>query len=147
MPLQIAPDLITVSQAIQTLGEEYTGVWQYSAFRDSVPPSATTRAALILLSLVPSYALGRWGRSYSLIQSYPELAKWLRKLPAALEIVTEVNLTGFYLRGTYYDLVKRIMGVQYVSFQFFHVFSDLTYPTSCPRFLRTRIQDHHRIHY
>jgi len=27
----------------------------------------------------------------------------------------EVNLAVFYLRGTYYDLVKRLLGIQHVS--------------------------------
>jgi hypothetical protein len=27
----------------------------------------------------------------------------------------EVNLAAFYVRGTYYDLVKRLLGIQHVS--------------------------------
>lgn len=101
--------------AIQTLGEEYTDIWQYSSRIRTAPPPAATRAALIIASLVPSYALGRWGHSNSLTQRYPALSKYLRKLPAILETATEVNLAIFYLKGTYYDLVKRAMGIQHVS--------------------------------
>jgi len=63
---------------------------------------------------VPSYALGRWGQSTSLTQSRPQLAKWLRRLPTAIDIAAELNLAIFYLRGTYYGLVKRFMGIQHV---------------------------------
>lgn len=112
--------------AIQTLGEEYTDIWQHSSYSGAVPPSVSTRAALIIVSLIPSYALGRWGQSQSLIRRHPKIAKWFRWLPSLLEIATEVNLAVFYLRGTYYDLVKRLMGIQHVSFPFFAII-DSTY--------------------
>ncbi|KJA29364.1 hypothetical protein HYPSUDRAFT_61382 [Hypholoma sublateritium FD-334 SS-4] len=106
---------LTTGRAIQTLGEEYTDIWQYSSRIRTAPPPAATRAALIIASLVPSYALGRWGHSNSLTQRYPALAKYLRQLPVVLETATEVNLAIFYLKGTYYDLVKRVMGIQHIS--------------------------------
>ncbi|KAF8167855.1 Pex12 amino terminal region-domain-containing protein [Crassisporium funariophilum] len=106
---------LTIGRATQTLGEEYTDIWQYSLHSKAVPPSATTRTALIVMTLAPSYILGKWGHSATLNDNHPRLAKWLRRLPVGLEIATEVNLAIFYLRGTYYNLVKRAMGIQHLS--------------------------------
>lgn len=71
------------------------------------------------MSLVPSYILGRWGHSAALVDRHPQIAKWFRRLPTALEVASEVNLATFYLRGTYYGLMKRLMGIQYVSFFYY----------------------------
>jgi hypothetical protein len=38
----------------------------------------------------------------------------LKSLPVGLEVVTEINLAIFYLRGTYYDVVKRVLGIRHV---------------------------------
>jgi peroxin-10 len=68
--------------------------------------------ALILLPILPTYVAAR------LIVRYPPgdstLGKVRQSLPATLEIAGEVNLALFYLRGAYYDLVKRILGIRYV---------------------------------
>jgi len=101
--------------AIQTLGEEYTDIWQCSSSQMSTPPPTSMRMALILTSLIPSYVMGRWGHSSALNTRHPTVAKWFRILPTAVDIATEVNLAIFYLRGTYYDLVKRLLRVQHVS--------------------------------
>jgi peroxin-10 len=106
--------------AIQTLGEEYTDIWYNSSYTGAVPPPPPLRAALLFLSLVPSYVLGRWGQSASLQHRHPEAAKWMRRLPAVFETASEVNLAIFYMRGTYYGLVKRLMGVKYVSYADIH---------------------------
>ncbi|PPQ67404.1 hypothetical protein CVT25_005983 [Psilocybe cyanescens] len=105
---------LTTGRATQTLGEEYTDIWQYSSHARTAPPPVYTRATLIMLSLFPSYILGRWGQSSALNNSNPEVAKWFRIMPAVINIATEVNLAVFYLRGTYYDVVKRLMGIQHV---------------------------------
>lgn len=59
--------------------------------------------------------MGRWGHSSALNNRHPTVAKWFRILPTAMDIATEVNLAVFYLRGTYYDLVKRLLRVQHIS--------------------------------
>lgn len=100
-----------LSLAIQTLGEEYTDVWQYSAFNDRVP-SVSLRAALILLPTLPSYVLARWGSGLSNLE--PRVARLLRALPTALEVIAEINLAIFYLKGTYYDVSKRLLGIRHV---------------------------------
>ena len=105
---------IYCSAATQTLGEEYTGIWQYSPTAQTVPPSSLVRTTLIILSLVPSYFLGRLGQDVALNNRHPNMAKWLNRLPSALDVVTEIHLAAFYLRGNYYDLVKRILGIQHV---------------------------------
>lgn len=97
--------------AIQTLGEEYTDVWQHSAFTERVP-SYRARAALILLPTLPSYALARWGSGLANVE--PRLAAFLKALPTAFEVASEVNLAIFYLRGTYYDVAKRLLGIRHV---------------------------------
>ncbi|KAF4623422.1 hypothetical protein D9613_002024 [Agrocybe pediades] len=103
------------STATQTLGEEYTDVWQYSSREGAVPPSVPTRTMLILSSLLPSYVLGRWGHSASLNTRHPHIATWLRRLPTIIDVATEVNLAVFYLKGTYYNVIKRLMGIQHLS--------------------------------
>ena len=106
--------LIYYSAATQTLGEEYTGIWQYSPSTQTVPPSSLVRTALIILSLVPSYFIARLGQNVSLNNRHPNAAKWLNRLPSTLDVVTEIHLALFYLRGNYYDLVKRILGIHHV---------------------------------
>jgi peroxin-10 len=94
--------------AIQTLGEEYTDIWQHSV-SSYQPPSASARAALILLPTIPSYILARWGTAVS--AKLPLLKTLLTLLDAA----SEANLALFYLKGTYYDLSKRFLGIRHVS--------------------------------
>ncbi|KDR85245.1 hypothetical protein GALMADRAFT_233991 [Galerina marginata CBS 339.88] len=106
---------LTTGRAIQTLGEEYTDIWQYSSLSRAAPPSAPARTSLIVLSLMPSYILGRWGQNPTLNNNYPRIARWFKIIPMAMDIATEVNLAVFYLRGTYYDLMKRLMGTQHLS--------------------------------
>jgi len=45
---------------------------------------------------------------------FPRLAKLLKLLPSLVDVATEINLAIFYLRGTYYDLSKRLLGIQLV---------------------------------
>lgn len=66
----------------------------------------------MLLPTLPSYILARWGSHLSSLS--PQVASALRVLPVCLEMAAEVNLAIFYLRGTYYDLTKRILGIQHV---------------------------------
>ncbi|KAK7029631.1 peroxisome biogenesis factor 10 [Paramarasmius palmivorus] len=102
----------TTGRATQTLGEEYTDIWQQTS---TTPPSQTTRAALTLLPTLPSYVLSRFV-NISYIEEYsPRLASLLKKLPEALQVLTEINLAVFYIRGLYYDIAKRALGVRYIS--------------------------------
>lgn len=94
----------------QTLGEEYTDIWLTST-RTHRRPSPRLRTALILLPTLPSYVLSRWG---SAIPHTSKTGALLRKIPTALEVLSEINLAIFYLRGTYYGIVKRILGLKYV---------------------------------
>ena len=100
--------------ATQTLGEEYTDIWQYSSPRGQLPPSLNRRAALIFLSVLPTYILAKLGTNASLNQRHPDLANWLRNVKKILSVSTEINLAVFYLRGRYYDSVKRVLGIQQV---------------------------------
>lgn len=105
-----------VQTATQTLGEEYTDIWQYSSRRGQLPPSVRRRFGLIFLSVFPSYILAKLGSNNALNQQNPELGSWLRNVQKVLSISTEVNLALFYLRGTYYDPMKRVLGIQQVEF-------------------------------
>jgi peroxin-10 len=102
------------STATQTLGEEYTDIWQYSSSSRLTPPSSRARVGLILLPTLSAYVLGRWGSTSSLGERYPSIAKLLKTLPVGLEVLAEINLAIFYLRGTYYDIFKRLFGIRYV---------------------------------
>lgn len=102
---------LSVGRAVQTLGEEYTDIWEYSF--DGRTPSRSLRAALILLPTLPSYALARWGSHIGALS--PRMGELLKGLQVCLEVGTEINLALFYLRGTYYDLVKRVLRIRHVS--------------------------------
>jgi len=45
----------------------------------------------------------------------PRTAALLRALPTAFEVASEINLAIFYLRGTYYDVAKRLLGIRHAS--------------------------------
>ncbi|KZT06250.1 uncharacterized protein LAESUDRAFT_679709 [Laetiporus sulphureus 93-53] len=102
---------LTVGRATQTLGEEYTDIWQRSS-RQHRLPSQRARIALVLLPALPSYILARSGSS---LPQSTNLGYLLRKLPPTSEVLSEINLAAFYFRGVYYDLVKRLLGIQYIS--------------------------------
>ncbi|EIN13439.1 hypothetical protein PUNSTDRAFT_56754 [Punctularia strigosozonata HHB-11173 SS5] len=102
----------TTGRATQSLGEEYTDIWQHSARTERLP-GWRLRAALVLLPSVPSYVLARWGARLS--NGTSRTARLMHALPTALEIASEVNLAVFYLRGTYYDVWKRLLGIRHLS--------------------------------
>jgi hypothetical protein len=104
----------TSPTATQTLGEEYTDIWQYSASSRLTPPSPRARAGLILIPTLSAYVLGRWGHTPSFNERYPSIGRLLKALPVGLEVLAEVNLAIFYLKGTYYGIVKRFLGIQHV---------------------------------
>ncbi|KAJ6519311.1 Pex12 amino terminal region-domain-containing protein [Mycena sanguinolenta] len=106
---------LTTARATQTLGEEYTDIWQYSAFQRSVPPSRLTRAALVLLPTLPGYLLARLDDLYPEYGQPSRFRKSLKTLPSVLEVLAELNLAVFYIQGTYYDLAKRVLGIRKVS--------------------------------
>jgi len=105
---------LTGSTGNQSLGEEYTDIWQYSSFSGRTPPSTRICGALIFLSTFPSYFCSKWAASPVVNMKFPRLAKLLKLLPSLVDVATEINLAIFYLRGTYYDLSKRLLGIQLV---------------------------------
>ncbi|PFH54716.1 hypothetical protein AMATHDRAFT_72476 [Amanita thiersii Skay4041] len=105
----------TTGRATQTLGEEYTDIWQYSTVSRRVPPSLLLRIALVLLPTIPHYLVARWGHSLNSSSFSPRLVKVVKSMPSVLSIVSDVNLAVFYIRGVYYDIVKRALGINYLS--------------------------------
>ena len=81
----------------------------------------------MFLSTFPSYFLSKWAASPVVNVKFPRIAKLMRLLPSLIDVVTEANLAIFYLRGIYYDLPRRSLGIQlvrlsfFVSFHWFHV--------------------------
>lgn len=110
----IFQQLIPVITGSQTLGEEYTDIWQFSPTGERLPPSTRRRAYFILLPTLAGYGLGRLRDSALLRQRAPRLVKSLGSIPTLLEIIAELNLAIFYLRGTYHDLIQRVFRIQYV---------------------------------
>ena len=96
--------------AAQTLGEEYTDIWQSTT--RGVGVSKRRRLALILLPTLPVYVAAKLNVQYPPGDS--TLGKVRKSLPTTLEIAGEVNLALFYLRGVYYGLLKRVLGIRYV---------------------------------
>ena len=110
-PKRISETGVTsLSVAAQTLGEEYTDIWQSTSNGTGV--SQRRRLALILLPVLPVYVAARLNLWYPPGDS--TLGKVRQSLPATLGIAGETNLALFYLRGVYYDLVKRVLGIRYV---------------------------------
>nr|GAT57528.1 peroxisome assembly protein PER8 [Mycena chlorophos] len=106
---------LTTVRATQTLGEEYTDIWQYSSLHRAVPPPALMRATLVLLPTLPGYLVARMD-DWLPMHRIP--AKWrttLKQIPSILEVLAELNLAAFYIQGVYYDLVKRVLGIRKVS--------------------------------
>jgi peroxin-10 len=96
------------------MGEEYTDIWQYSAFQRTISVSRPTRAALVLLPTLPGYLLARLDDIYPDYGQPSRFRKTLKTLPSVLEVLAELNLAIFYINGTYYDLVKRLLGIRKV---------------------------------
>ncbi|KZT36023.1 hypothetical protein SISSUDRAFT_959188, partial [Sistotremastrum suecicum HHB10207 ss-3] len=103
---------LTTGRGMLTLGEEYTDIWQRSKGARRLP-SRPLRLALILLPTIPSYLLARFSQRISDLPA--RVANILRNLPTILEVISEVNLAIFYIRGTYYDPTKRILGIQHIT--------------------------------
>ncbi|EMD41598.1 hypothetical protein CERSUDRAFT_146687 [Gelatoporia subvermispora B] len=101
----------TTRIAMQSLGEEYTDIWQHSIHSEK-PLSQRHRAALVFLPTLASYIISRCSNA---VPQSAKLGSVLRRLPKALELLSEVNLAIFYIRGTYYSLTKRVLGVRYIS--------------------------------
>ncbi|SJL06322.1 uncharacterized protein ARMOST_09658 [Armillaria ostoyae] len=101
-------------KGVQTLGEEYTNIWQYSASTGLSPPSQWLRLALILIPTIPPYILSRATELVSM-SNHPTLASILKALPSTLGVLTEVNLAIFYVSATYYSLVKRVLRIKHLS--------------------------------
>ncbi len=102
------PRCAYIRKGMQTLGEEYTNIWQYSG-ASGLPPSRWMRLGVVLLPTLPSYLLARgttWMSSPSAL---------LKRLPTILGVLVEMNLALFYFSGTYYHLIKRFLGVRYAS--------------------------------
>ncbi|TFL06317.1 Pex12 amino terminal region-domain-containing protein [Pterulicium gracile] len=95
---------LTVGHATQTLGQEYTDTWYHST-RSRTTPTIPTRAALVLIPSLSSYMVSRCQRSDNTIS----------RLARVVETVSELNLAVFYLRGNYYDLLHRFLGVKHIS--------------------------------
>ncbi|KAF9258606.1 hypothetical protein L218DRAFT_1080337 [Marasmius fiardii PR-910] len=105
----------TTGRATQTLGEEYTDIWQHSNSTRQTPPPPSVRSAMVVLPTLPAYILARFVNLQSVEIRAPRLATLLKNLPSTLETIAEVNLVIFYLRGMYYDIAKRLIGVSYLS--------------------------------
>ena len=106
--------LLRQHTATQTLGEEYTDIWQYSSVHRQLPPPSRLRLALILLPTVPYYLFSRWGHALRSSSLPAWLNGFITNSQEAMPVVSELNLAMFYVAGVYYDVVKRALGIQYV---------------------------------
>jgi len=93
---------------MQTLGEEYTDIWQHTS-DPKLPLSFRRRLLLILVPALPSYIVARYDGG---------VMRRVKQIVNALEVLAEANLAIFYLKGIYYDLVKRVLGIKYVRITF-----------------------------
>jgi peroxin-10 len=109
-----SPTVLTIvpTTDLQTLGEEYTDIWILPLSTTLWNTSHKLKMLLVLLPALSSYLLSKLSFSYGSSSTW---ATALRRLPILVEVAGEVNLAVFYLRGTYYDLCKRILGIRSVS--------------------------------
>lgn len=107
--VKITYQALTTGRAVQSLGEEYTDIWPHPG-RIRIPH---IRAALILLPTLPVYILARMAAMLPSMNG--RLRGIVKDTTNALEVLMEINLAVFYLRGTYYDLIKRGLGMRHIS--------------------------------
>ncbi|KZV92122.1 hypothetical protein EXIGLDRAFT_675525 [Exidia glandulosa HHB12029] len=116
---------LTTGLASQTLGEEYVDIWQRLT-RSRRPPSAASRWALIALYTLPHYAASHLAARTQDQHPYEHatdarsrirtaLLALARRLPTALDVLSELNLALFYFSGIYYTLAKRILGIRHIT--------------------------------
>ena len=67
---------------------------------------------LLAMTTLPRYALVFFRRRLAQPSSTSSL---LSRCLEAIEVAVEVNLAMFYLRGSYYELAKRLLGIKVVS--------------------------------
>ncbi|PAV22218.1 peroxisome assembly per8 [Pyrrhoderma noxium] len=103
---------LTTGQGHQTLGEEYTNIWDFSTSERGLP-SARRRAALVFLPALPAYLISRFQSSLS--GGNERVARILRLMPTFFDILSEINLAAFYFSGVYYNLVRRVLRVKHLS--------------------------------
>ncbi|KZT60463.1 peroxisome assembly protein per8 [Calocera cornea HHB12733] len=101
---------LTFGRGLQTLGEEYTDVYQVSA-RSSRFPTARLRAIHVALSLLPSYLLSRLA-SLANAQGRQTLSNALALSQTLVAAAGEVNLALFYFQGRYYSLLNRVLSLR-----------------------------------
>lgn len=115
-------DGVTTATGLQTLGEEYCSLLQVTP--QLTYPSFTRRSILVLLHHLLPYLVTRSSVFYSILRNHvtasnSKLPRWCallglvqRRLRSLWTFINAANLATFYLKGTYLDLSKRIMGIQ-----------------------------------
>ncbi|KZO97914.1 hypothetical protein CALVIDRAFT_65398 [Calocera viscosa TUFC12733] len=101
---------LTFGRGLQTLGEEYTDVYQVSA-RSGRFPSHRLRAIHVALSTLPGYILSRLSRLPNL-QRYQTASNLLVLIQTLLGGAMDVNLALFYFQGRYYSLLNRLLSLR-----------------------------------
>ncbi|KAF8592031.1 hypothetical protein K439DRAFT_1643984 [Ramaria rubella] len=98
----------------QTLGEEYTDIWQRS-LRSPGLSSGKLRSAVVLFSILPSYFLRSLGSRLNARVPGTWFTKLVHHLPTLLDALSEINLAVFYFCGNYHDLTQRIFRIRHIS--------------------------------
>ncbi|KAI8616463.1 Pex12 amino terminal region-domain-containing protein [Chytriomyces sp. MP71] len=121
----------TFSAGIQTLGEEYSAIVRRGS-RSRMAPSLLKRTLYILFHCFSPY-FGEWivaacksiVKEQSGLEDVPEsqisslaaVAKWIlsHELIArkTVPVLSAMHLATFYLYGTFYEVTKRIFGIEY----------------------------------
>ncbi|EJU05371.1 peroxisome assembly protein per8 [Dacryopinax primogenitus] len=101
---------LTLGRGFQTLGEEYTDVYQVSA-RSGRFPTHRLRIISVLLSTLPFYLVARLSASLN-PQRNPALSSLLALSQTATAVAADVNLALFYFQGRYYSLLNRFLSLR-----------------------------------
>lgn len=106
--------LLTTFLGLQTLGEEYASLIQYSKTKDEkiVLPSRFRR--LVMLAISTLYPLVRDEGISRLMRDADEWKKDSVRL--VLEKLNHLHLIIFFFQGTFYHISKRLTNVRYLSF-------------------------------
>ncbi|XP_029647018.1 peroxisome biogenesis factor 10 isoform X2 [Octopus sinensis] len=120
--------LLTTAAGFQTLGEEYVNIIQVDGTLRA-PVSTMRRSFMILLHVWTPYVFQRFfdkcqkdlmkpdsSLRFLSLHSKEFLIKMIPVVKQCMLFCHRFHLTAFYLRGIFYHIAKRLLGVHYIQF-------------------------------
>lgn len=109
---------LTTLKGLQTLGEEYVNIVQFDATERNVP-SKFRRVLMVMLQIGMPYALDRLLLHVEKkLRQDPRHIKYCETIKTLRHIITfthRCHLALFYWQGSFYNIAKRITGIEYIN--------------------------------